>query len=132
MPNYNFIGYNVISDTPLIELDSKIMQSVLVLLSTPRGSVPLRPDMGSRLKELLFEPINANYLGTLAKEFVVEALNYERRIRVKDVYYLPYPDRNAVMLGISFVIIRSNASLNFVYEINDAPTSGKEVSFDTE
>ena len=40
--------------------EEKIQQAVLVILGTTRGERVMRPDFGSRLRELVFAPLNSS------------------------------------------------------------------------
>src|SRR4029453_894493 len=59
--------------------ETKIQESVLIILGTARGERVMRPDFGSRLHELVFAPINSS-TKSLVSHYTIEALvNWEPR-----------------------------------------------------
>src|SRR6266536_2992631 len=64
------------------EGEEKVQQSIVALLGTARGERVMRPTFGSRLRELLFSPIDASTRSLIA-HYVTEALvTWEPRIDV--------------------------------------------------
>ena len=53
--------------------ETKIQQSVLIILGTARGERVMRPEFGSRLNELVFAPINSA-TKSLVSHYTIEAL----------------------------------------------------------
>lgn len=65
--------------------ETEINQSIRIILSTMPGERVMRPTFGSRLHELVFEPMNPE-TATRARRLVEEALRlWEPRITVTDV-----------------------------------------------
>lgn len=66
----------------------EITQAIYIILGTAIGERMMRPTFGSRLHELVFEPINAGTMA-LARQFVEDALTiWEPRIRIIDIEVL--------------------------------------------
>lgn len=64
---------------------NEIDQAIRIILLTPIGQRVMRPDFGSRLHELVFEP-NNSHTAAQAQRYVEEALGrWEPRIIVKEV-----------------------------------------------
>lgn len=61
-----------------------IDQAIRIILTTPIGSVPLRPDFGSRLYDLLGEPV-ALTLSAIEREAGEAIARHETRITVTGV-----------------------------------------------
>ncbi|MCB0189518.1 MAG: GPW/gp25 family protein, partial [Caldilineaceae bacterium] len=62
-----------------------IEQSIRIILSTAQGERVMRPTFGSRLHELVFEPMNVETMA-LARKYVADALGmWEPRINVLDI-----------------------------------------------
>jgi uncharacterized protein len=73
------------SGTPNLE------EAILIILQTDLGERVYRPNFGSRLSELVFEPLNTQTL-LLIRLYVEEALQtWEPRIILREVRTDPYP-----------------------------------------
>jgi phage baseplate assembly protein W len=73
------------SGTPNLE------ESILSILQTDLGERVYRPNFGSRLSELVFEPLNTQTL-LLIRLYIEEALEtWEPRIILREVRTDPYP-----------------------------------------
>lgn len=63
----------------------EIEESIRIILGTPKGQRPLRPEFGCQIYDLLFAPNDANTAG-LAVYYVEQALGmWEPRIRLLEV-----------------------------------------------
>jgi phage baseplate assembly protein W len=90
-----------------------IHESIRQILGTRRGERFLRPEFGSRLPELLFEP-NAAILAGLVRHEVRDALaQWEPRIVVLDVTV--EADDHLLQVGVRYRLIASQVEHNFVY-----------------
>ena len=70
---------------------ASIAQSITMILATTPGERVMRPEYGSRLQELVFQPNDATTAG-LAIQYVKEAISrWEPRIRVEYVDAGPAP-----------------------------------------
>lgn len=95
--------------------DSKdsIMEGIITLLNTEKGSRFFLPEYGSRLHELIFEP-NDTVLFPLLRHFIVEAINqWESRIKFNSVEF--YQENEVVNCNIECTIVATSESLNFIY-----------------
>ena len=84
------------SDAPNLE------ESILIILRTELGERVYRPNFGSRLSELAFEPMNVQTL-LLIRLYIEEALElWEPRIILRDVRTDPDPMRGRVDIEIIY------------------------------
>jgi uncharacterized protein len=84
------------SDAPNLE------ESILIILRTELGERVYRPNFGSRLSELAFEPMNVQTL-LLIRLYIEEALElWEPRIILRDVRTDPDPMRGRVDVEIIY------------------------------
>ena len=84
------------SDAPNLE------ESILIILRTELGERVYRPNFGSRLLELAFEPMNVQTL-LLMRLYIEEALElWEPRIILRDVRTDPDPIRGRVDIEIIY------------------------------
>ena len=93
-----------------------IHESIRQILGTRKGERLMRPEFGTRLYELVFEP-NDRLLYGLIRHEVVEALErWEPRIVIREVLIAPdETDHHLVLVHISYRLISSQVIGNMVY-----------------
>src|SRR5215467_4707916 len=98
------------------EDEPKIEQAILIILGTARGERVMRPDFGSRLRELVFAPINSS-TRALAARYVTEALTaWEARIDVLSVHAEPRGTLSGVLdINVEYRVRATNSTFNLVY-----------------
>ena len=110
-PNADYIGagvgfplnINLQGELQLSSATANLEESIFLILGTNLGERAYRPEFGSRLSELVFEPMNRDTLLQL-RLCVEEALEmWEPRIIVKDVRAIPDPVRGLVELEILYL-----------------------------
>src|SRR3954468_14215419 len=96
--------------------EAKIQESILIILGTARGERVMRPDFGSRLRELVFAPLNSTTTA-LASHYVVEALTkWEPRVDVLSVRTVPRGTLDGVLdISIDYRVRATNSEFNLVY-----------------
>ena len=78
-----------------------IKNSIRNILGTPKGSLPGRPDFGSSLFQVLFQPLD-HLVKSIATNYVREALSeFEPRVVVDAVEFKSVPEFNRVVIDIS-------------------------------
>lgn len=93
---------NVQGSVQLSQSEPNIEESIRIILSTSLGERVYRPNFGSRLSELVFEPLNIPTL-LLIRLYVEEALEmWEPRIILKEVRTDPDPVRGRVDIEIIY------------------------------
>lgn len=93
-----------------------IHESIRQILGTRKGERFMRPEFGTRLRELVFEQ-NDRLLFGLIRHEVLEALDlWEPRVIVTDVAVGPdESDGNLVLVNIRYRLISSQVEGNLVY-----------------
>lgn len=92
-----------------------IHESIRQILGTRKGERFMRPEFGTRLHELIFEP-NDTVLYGLIRHEVTDALDqWEPRVIVTDVLVGPGDDEHLVLVNISYRLISSQVEGNMVY-----------------
>lgn len=96
--------------------EARVQQSILIILGTARGERVMRPDFGSRLRELVFAPINSS-TRSLASRYVIEALvKWEPRAEILGV---AVSDEEAtlgkLLINIDYRVRATNSRFNLVY-----------------
>ena len=82
-----------------------IARSVRNLVLTVRGDVPFNPVLGSRVNELLFEPMD-QITSTALKEEITDTINnFEPRVKLQEVQVNPDYDGNQYDIIIKYRVI---------------------------
>ena len=90
--------------------EPNIEESIVIILRTSLGERVYRPNFGSRLSELVFEPLNIQTL-LLIRLYVEEAIEtWEPRINLIEVRTDPDP-------------VRGKVDIEIIYEPKDSPDS---------
>ena len=93
----------------------KVKESIWIILRTSLGERMYRPDFGSRLSELAFEPLNSSTMIQI-RLYVVEALEiWEPRIEIDRVETEPDPVRGRVDIIINYRLKEYPDLYSFVY-----------------
>ena len=82
-----------------------IKDSILLIVTTRRGSRPFDPNFGCDLDKSLFDNINPLTVDTMAKNIQNAIRNYEPRVRNLNVSVTPEYDQNSVIVSIYFSVI---------------------------
>ena len=95
---------------------SEIDQAMIIILSTGIGERVMRPTFGSRLQELLFEPLNGRTL-SMAEEYTRDALGmWEPRIDVQDVQaQADMAGDGRIIIDIEYEVKNNNDRRSLVY-----------------
>ncbi|RCJ17837.1 baseplate protein [Nostoc minutum NIES-26] len=108
-------GIQLSADSP------NIKESIIIILRTNLGERVYRPNFGSRLSELVFEPLNTQTL-LLIRLYVEEALEmWEPRIILKEVRADPDPIRGKVDIIIEYQPKNSLDTRSLVYPFYLSP-----------
>jgi phage baseplate assembly protein W len=95
-----------------------IHESILQILGTRPGERFMRPEFGTRLKDLVFEP-NDEILKGLVRAYVLEAIErWEKRVVLTKVTFDDSPanlDRNLLLVRIHYRVVASQVEGNLVY-----------------
>ncbi|BAZ50315.1 hypothetical protein NIES4103_29310 [Nostoc sp. NIES-4103] len=107
-PDYIGAGFgfplrvNVQGGVQLSTAQPNIEESIIIILRTDLGERVYRPNFGSRLSDLVFEPLSIQTL-LLIRRYVEEALEmWEPRIILKQVRADPDPIRGKVDIVIEY------------------------------
>lgn len=92
------------------DLQTLVKHSIYQILGTRIGERVMVPEFGSRLEELLFEPIDEIVLA-LARLYTIEAIEkWEPRVELNEVVISIKPDINHIEILVDYVIL--NRSIN--------------------
>lgn len=104
------------ADIASAEYEEDIRQAIRIILETSPGERVMRPDFGSGLRDMLFEPVNVTTFA-LVKQRVEHALIFwEPRINVRDVKVTTRAaERNCLEINIGYEVRTTNTFYNLVY-----------------
>lgn len=93
-----------------------IDRSMRIVLATAPGERVMRPQFGCRIWELMFEPVTANLLGSMADAVQEAVAQWEPRVEVSEVVVLPDDDdASLVRIVVKYVVRTTNDERNLVY-----------------
>lgn len=81
-----------------------VVRSLRYLLLTKKYERPFQSNIGSRLEQLLFEPISFTTASSLKTEIETTISSYEPRVTVAQVTVVEDIDNNAYKVGLLFFI----------------------------
>ena len=100
-----FKKHPVSDDLVQVKDKAAILQSVTALLLTNKGERPFKPNLGSGIRESLFEPLDYA-TGGLIRGQVIDCINrYEPRISLDNVIVEPDDLNNGYNVEIFFTIV---------------------------
>ena len=100
-----FKKHPVSDDLVQVKDKAAIFQSITALLLTNKGERPFKPDLGSGIRESLFEPLDYA-TGGLIRGQVIDCINrYEPRISLDNVIVEPDDFNNGYNVEIFFTIV---------------------------
>jgi phage baseplate assembly protein W len=92
-------------DLIALKNSNAIARSVRNLIFTSRGDKPFNPFLGSRVNELLFEPMDQFNTLALKNEIEETIKNFEPRVKLQEVQVNPNYDGNEYDVLIKYEII---------------------------
>tara|TARA_Y100000004_G_C8713513_1_gene327002 strand:+ start:166 stop:579 length:414 start_codon:yes stop_codon:yes gene_type:complete len=92
-------------DFGIVKNENAIKQSVRNLILTIFGERPFQPNIGSKIKGLLFEPFDVFLADQIRTEIINVIERLEPRVEVKDVRVRDSIDQNALDVSIEYYII---------------------------
>jgi phage baseplate assembly protein W len=109
------LALDATGDVRLAAAGEDIRESIRIILETAPGERVMRPDFGSGLRALVFEPISAT-LEALVRHRVEEALvTWEPRIDSIAVAVTRDPPAGRLLIRIDYRVRATNTFYNLVY-----------------
>lgn len=91
-------------DLLVLEDTKSVRRSIVNLLSTAYGERLFRPNIGSSLRAILFEPIDPITTLEVRDRIITTIRNHEPRVGILIVDVVSYPDSNAYEVTIEFSV----------------------------
>ena len=101
----NFSRNPFTDDLSVVKNDNSIKQAVKNLILTAPGEKPFQPLVGSSVTDLLFEPLDAFTVDTLADEIKQTINQYEPRVSLTNVEVTPIEESNKINVSIEYQVV---------------------------
>ena len=85
--------------------DNAIKQSIKNIVLTVPGEKPFQPEVGSRVNELLFEPLDPFVVDALRDEIINTIKQHEPRVDLQKVDVQPIYTQNRVNISVQYKIV---------------------------
>lgn len=103
----NFTRHPVKKDVSKHINEFAVINSVKNLVSTNYFERPFRPQIGSGLRDLLFENVDPIISSQLERAIEETIINYEPRVEIVNILVTAYPDENRYNVSMTFYIINN-------------------------
>ena len=114
----NFTIHPIRKDVNIHKNEYAIINSVKNLVSTNHYDRPFRPEIGSSIRNLLFENIDTIIAAQLERAVQETINNFEPRVQINRVIAIPDPENNRYKLTLDFFVINNTnpITINFFLE----------------
>ena len=92
-------------DVSSVTNESAIKQAIKNLILTVPGEKPFQPLIGSRVYELLFEPLDPFTVDAIQDEIINTITQYEKRVQLINVDVTPIYENNKINVTIEYQVI---------------------------
>ena len=92
-------------DVAIVKNDNAIKQAVKNLILTVPGEKPFQPEIGSRISDLLFEPLDTFTSDSIKQEVINTISQYEPRVRIVNVFVKANFDKNSFDVELRYQIV---------------------------
>lgn len=103
-------------EVELVAYEQDIEQAIRIILETAQGERVMRPDFGSGLHELAFEPLSTTTTALVRHRVEQAIINWEPRVEVQEVRVRP--DAAApgkLLVDVRYLVRATNTFYNMVY-----------------
>ena len=109
------IGVDTVGEIAVAIYEEDVQEAIRIILGTEPGERVMRPEFGTGLRGLMFEPINTTTVA-LAQHRVQQALVlWEPRIDSVNVNVTADPPNGKLMIEVSYRVRTTNTFYNLVY-----------------
>ncbi|HAS45829.1 MAG TPA: hypothetical protein DCS93_35435 [Microscillaceae bacterium] len=105
-----------IKSVEMVSEEEDIRQSLYILLSTKQGERIMRPDYGSDVQSMIFEPIDVNTTTYLKESIRRAVLYFEPRITLEQITVRQDDEEDGLLhVNLEYTIRKTNTRTNMVY-----------------
>ena len=101
----------VTNDVVAVTDAEAVKRSLKFLLMTNAGETPFFPEFGTRLRRLLFEPIDPITTVLLQKEIETTIRAYEPRVNIQELVVTPSEDEQTYYVNLLFSLVNQTVPL---------------------
>lgn len=121
------MGVSTQGGIAMVRREVELEQAMTLILSTYPGERPMRPEFGSRLRDFVFRPANAETAAELSQEVRNALLRWEARVDVEMVNVTPDgADRSMLYIDIQYRLKDTNDRRNLVFPFYTIPEDGSD------
>lgn len=122
MARSTYFGFNPPFLTPVqvmpLQTDERLIKNdILQLLLTIPGERSFRPEFGTAIKSMMFEPIDTISTDAIRDTIVVALEKFEPRVILNDIIVEAQPDNNRINIQL-FCSLTTAPNLQFTLELN--------------
>lgn len=99
----------------MVELETEIRESLILLFSTRKGERITDPDFGCAVHDLIMDPINPLTMQRIEDAIRDAIFNYEPRIDIVEISVTHEEFEGIVRAGLSYSIRKINVRTNMVF-----------------
>lgn len=99
----------------LSQYEKDIKESLTILLSTTKGERVMRPNYGTTVHDLMFEPLDVSTATLVGEEIKKSILLHEPRVFVNHVAAVQESLNGFIQVTIDYTIIATNTRANLVF-----------------
>lgn len=109
----NFTKHPLSHDVSIKTNDQAIKQSMKILLLTMFYERPFHSDIGSPIRQLLFEPVTPMLQIVLQRHIEQVLHSYEPRITIQSIIVDLNPENNSIEITIYYIVLNTSALQKF-------------------
>lgn len=91
---------------------NSVKQSIFTILQTRKGERVMRPDFGSNLYALLFQPMDDDTVSDIRYEVFNAISEWEDRVIIEEIMITPYYAENQYVINMTYNVINTPYSEN--------------------
>ncbi len=114
----NFNTHPVRKDINTHNNEYAIINSVKNLVLTNHYERPFQPEIGSNIRQLLFENVDSLTSSRIQREIEETINNFEPRAGISSITVVPAPDENGYKVELEFFVLNNSSpiTINFFLE----------------
>lgn len=101
----NFARNPFTDDVSAVKNESAIKQAIKNLILTTPGEKLFQPDFGSKVNNLLFEPLDPFTADALEEEIINTIKQHEPRVQLENVFVTPVYEGNKINITIEYKVV---------------------------
>ena len=114
----NFAIHPITKDVNIYKAEYAVINSVKNLILTNHFEKPFQPEIGSNIRRLLFENVDAIMAAQIEREIEETITNFEPRVQISSVIAVHAPEENGYKIRLEFFVINNPdpITINFFLE----------------